>query len=218
MRLLIVEDDGLLGTGLHASLTRTGFDVTLVNTGQAALTALANDPFVAMVLDIGLPDMNGMEVLRRIRSDGNLLPVLVLTALDSTDDKVASLNGGADDFLVKTSALEELVARLHALIRRSRRSGKYRSGGLVLDMDSHTVTKDGMPVELSKREFDVLRVFLANAGAVVTREQIELAIYGKERHRDSNSIEVHIHNLRNKLGAGALKTIRGIGYAFASVK
>jgi DNA-binding response OmpR family regulator len=217
MRLLICEDDGLLGTGLQASLSRIGFDVTLVNNGLAALNALANESFVAMVLDIGLPDINGLEVLKRLRAAGNQLPVLVLTALDSTPDKVLSLNGGADDFLVKTSALEELVARLRALIRRSRRSEKYAARGLVLDIDSHTVTKDEAPVDLSKREFDVLRLLLENSGTVVTREQIELALYGRPSHRDSNAIDVHIHNLRNKIGADALKTIRGIGYTIALV-
>lgn len=217
MRLLIVEDDGLLGTGLHASLSRSGFDVSLVTSGQAALNALANDSFVAMVLDIGLPDINGMEILRELRANGNHLPVLVLTALDSTPDKVSSLNSGADDFLVKSTSLEELVARLRALIRRSQRSEKYTARGLILDVDSHTVTKSGVPVDLSKREFVVLRVFLENSGRVVTREQIELALYGRHRERDSNSIEVHIHNLRNKIGADLLTTIRGIGYTIAAV-
>ncbi len=216
MRLLIVEDDGLLGAGLRASLAKSGFDVTWVTSGQAALSALASETFLAMVLDIGLPDISGLEVLQRLRADRNDLPVLMLTALDSTPDKVRSLNGGADDFLVKTSDLEELVARLRALIRRSGRSGKYVAGGLTVDIDNRAVTKKGMPIELSKREFDVLRVFMENSGRVVTRAQLERVLYGRDHQVESNSIEVHIHNLRNKIGVDTLKTIRGIGYTIAT--
>jgi DNA-binding response OmpR family regulator len=140
----------------------------------------------------------------------------MLTSLDSTPDKVRSLNGGADDFLVKTSDLEELVARLRALIRRSGRSGKYVAAGLTVDVDNRTVTQKGIPIELSKREFDVLRVFVENSGRVVTRAQLERVLYGRDHQVESNSIEVHIHNLRNKIGVDTLKTIRGIGYTIAT--
>jgi two-component system OmpR family response regulator/two-component system response regulator QseB len=217
MRLLIVEDDALLGAGLRSSLGKAGFDVTWVKDGQSALSALTAGSFLAMVLDMGLPDINGLEVLHRLRASGNNLPVLMLTARDTTHDKVTSLDDGADDFLVKTTDMEELIARLRALIRRSGRGGKYTAGGLTIDVDAHTVTRQGQPVALSKREFDILRVLMEGAGRVLTRSQLEQSLYGRGHQMESNSLEVHIHNLRNKIGAEALQTIRGIGYTIAKI-
>ena len=213
MQLLIVEDDALLGSGLQASLGKAGFSASWVRTGQAALDALAHKSFAAMVLDIGLPDMSGLEVLHKLRSSDNNMPVLMLTARDATSDKVTSLDTGADDFLVKTTDIEELIARLRALIRRSGRGGQYSVSGLVLDVQGHKVSLQGVPVDLSKREFDVLRVLMEGAGRVVTRSQLEQALFGGDRHIDSNALEVHIHNLRSKIGAHTLKTVRGVGYA-----
>jgi DNA-binding response OmpR family regulator len=216
MRLLIVEDDALLGAGLRAALGKSGFLVTWIKDGKAALDVLAAEDFVAVVLDIGLPGLGGLEVLRQLRACGNPTPVLILTAHDTTRDKVQSLDHGADDFLAKTADMEELVARLRALIRRSGRGGgSLTSGGLCLDLDKHTVTLNGQIINVSKREFGVLRALMESAGRVLTRTQLEQSLYGWSRNVDSNAVEVHIHNLRLKLGASTLKTVRGIGYTIA---
>jgi DNA-binding response OmpR family regulator len=216
MRLLIVEDDALLGAGLRAALGKWGFKVTWVRHGAAAFEVLANEEFVAMVLDIGLPDMSGLELLRRLRAGGNTLPVMVLTARDTTRDKVTSFDYGADDYLVKTTDMEELVARLRALVRRSGRGGGLLSvGELTLDLDARLLTRNGEAVNVSKREFDVLRALMEGAGRVLTRAQLEQSLYGWNRNVESNAIEVHIHNLRLKIGATTLKTVRGVGYTIA---
>jgi two-component system OmpR family response regulator/two-component system response regulator QseB len=216
MRLLIVEDDALLGAGLRASLSKSGFEIHWVRYGQAALDALTTEQFLAMVLDIGLPDMSGMDVLQKLRASGNNMPVLMLTARDATRDKVASLDNGADDFLVKTTDMEELIARLRALIRRSGRSGKYNAGDLTLDIDAHIVTQKGSLIDLSRREFDILRVLMESAGRVVTRNLLEQTLFGSDRQVDSNALEVHVHNLRLKIGSKTLKTVRGVGYTITA--
>jgi DNA-binding response OmpR family regulator len=216
MRLLIVEDDSLLGGGLRAALGKAGFSVTWVRDGKAALDLLPAQEFAAMVLDIGLPGVSGLDVLRQLRCAGNALPVLMLTARDTTRDKVLSLESGADDYLLKTADLEELIARLRALIRRSGRAvGSLSVGDLTLDLDAHTVSMAGEPVSVSKREFDVLRALMEGAGRVLTRGQLEQSLYGLNRQVDSNAVEVHIHNLRVKLGATVLKTVRGVGYTIS---
>ena len=216
MRLLIAEDDALLGAGLRAALGKWGFTVTWVRHGGAALDVLESEQFLAMVLDIGLPDMSGLDVLRKVRATGNKLPILILTARDTTHDKVTSLDCGADDYLVKTTDMEELVARLRALIRRSGRGGGMLSvGALSVDLDSRAVTLSGETINVSKREFEVLRVLMEGAGRVLTRAQLEQSLYGWNRSVDSNAVEVHIHNLRSKIGASILKTVRGVGYTIA---
>jgi DNA-binding response OmpR family regulator len=216
MRLLIAEDDALLGAGLRAALGKWGFTVTWVRHGGAALDVIETEQFLAMVLDIGLPDISGLDVLRRVRATGNKLPILILTARDTTHDKVTSLDCGADDYLVKTTDMEELVARLRALIRRSGRGGGMLSvGALSVDLDSRAVTLSGEAVNVSKREFEVLRVLMEGAGRVLTRSQLEQSLYGWNRSVDSNAVEVHIHNLRSKIGANILKTVRGVGYTIA---
>ena len=216
MRLLIAEDDALLGAGLRAALGKWGFTVTWVRHGGAALDVLESEQFLAMVLDIGLPDISGLDVLRKVRATGNKLPILILTARDTTHDKVTSLDCGADDYLVKTTDMEELVARLRALIRRSGRGGGMLSvGALSVDLDSRAVTLSGEAANVSKREFEVLRVLMEGAGRVLTRSQLEQSLYGWNRSVDSNAVEVHIHNLRSKIGANILKTVRGVGYTIA---
>jgi DNA-binding response OmpR family regulator len=216
MRILIAEDDALLGAGLRAALGKWGFTVTWVRHGGAALDVLETEQFLAMVLDIGLPDISGLDVLRKVRATGNKLPILILTARDTTHDKVTSLDCGADDYLVKTTDMEELVARLRALIRRSGRGGGMLSvGALSVDLDSRAVTLSGEAVNVSKREFEVLRVLMEGAGRVLTRSQLEQSLYGWNRSVDSNAVEVHIHNLRSKIGANILKTVRGVGYTIA---
>lgn len=214
MRLLIAEDDMLLGEGLRAALGKAGFTVTWVRDGRATLGALDSDDFVALVLDIGLPGMNGLEVLKTLRRNEKSLPVLMLTASDTTRDKVTSLDGGADDYLVKTVDMEELIARLRALIRRSGLSGNnsLRVGELLIDIASHSVKKSGLEIKLSPREFGILRVLMEGPGRIYTKAQLEKAMYGWETHVDSNTIEVHIHHLRAKLGADTIHTVRGVGY------
>jgi DNA-binding response OmpR family regulator len=155
-----------------------------------------------------------MEVLRRLRERGARLPVLILTARDATGDKVAGLDAGADDYLVKPVDLDELSARIRALARRAagRALPQLRHGDLVLDAAARRVCRDGKPVELSAREFDLLQILLDNAGRVMTRTQLEGALYGWRDEPDSNALEVHIHHLRRKLGADFIKTLRGVGY------
>lgn len=216
MRLLIAEDDALLGAGLRAALGKWGFVVTWVRHGRAVLDVLRTEPFLALVLDLGLPDISGVDVLRKLRAQGHKLPVLVLTARDSTQDKVSCLDLGADDYLVKTTDMEELVARLRALIRRSGgAAGSLSIGDLTLNMESRALTLSGQLVSLSKREFELLRMLMEGAGRVFTRTQIEQSLYGWDRTVDSNTVEVHIHNLRQKIGAKKLQTVRGVGYTIA---
>jgi DNA-binding response OmpR family regulator len=192
---------------------KAGFSVTWVKDGKAALDAIESELFAAMVLDIGLPVMSGTEVVRVLRAQNNSIPILILTATDSTRDKVMGLECGADDFLGKTAEMEELVARIRALIRRAgRSSGALRVGGLRMDLDAHTVTHQGAPVKVTNREFGVLRMLMEGAGRVLTRAQLEAALYGWKDAVDSNAVEVHIHNLRAKLGADTLQTVRGVGY------
>jgi DNA-binding response OmpR family regulator len=212
MRILIVEGNALMGTGLQSALLASGFDVAWVKDGESALTSLARETFLAMVLDLGLPGMSGMELLQHVRASGKKIPVLILTARDSTQDKVIALNGGADDFLSKNTDIEELVARLHALIRRSVPDGTCICDDLTLNLIARTASHKGDLLNLSKREFDLLRVLVANAGEIVTRRLLEQAAYGMDRHVESNTIEVHIHNLRAKVPFLTLKTIRGVGY------
>jgi two-component system OmpR family response regulator/two-component system response regulator QseB len=212
MRILIVEDNALVGTGLQSALNTSGFDVAWVKDGQSALNSLAQETFLAMVLDLGLPDMRGMQVLQAVRTARTKLPILILTARESTQDKVDAFNAGADDYLTKTTDIEELVARLRSLIRRSGQDGKYSVFDLTLDLDARTVCQKGEPLNLSKREFEILSLLMVNAGKVVTRKQLEQAMYGVDRLAASNSIEVHIHNLRAKVTGLPLKSIRGVGY------
>ncbi len=216
MKLLLIEDDPLLGDGLRAALSKAGFAVVWVRDGKTALNTLESGEFAVAVLDIGLPGMSGMDVLRDMRTTGNALPVLILTARDTTREKVLGFDRGADDYLVKTADMEELVARLRALIRRSGRgAGSLGVGDLTLDLVGRTVTKNGATVAVSSREFAVLRALMEGAGRVLTRSQLETSLYGWGRNVDSNAVEVHIHNLRLKLGADAIKTVRGIGYTLA---
>jgi two-component system OmpR family response regulator/two-component system response regulator QseB len=216
MRLLMVEDDALLGGALRAALGKSGFTVTWVKDGHGVSDLLQGADFDAMVLDIGLPGSNGVEVLRRLRANGHTLPVMMLTARDATRDKVSSLDSGADDYLVKTADMEELTARLRALIRRAGRgSGQLRVGELRLDLDTRTVTRNGEVISVSRREFELLRALMDGAGRVLTRGQLEQCLYGWTRTVDSNAIEVHIHNLRLKLGPTLLRTVRGVGYSIA---
>lgn len=214
MRLLLVEDDPHLGDGLTVGLRQAGFAVDWVKDGLAAEHALASEPFDLVVLDLGLPRLPGMEVLQRLRRRGQEMPVLILTAQDAVCDKIAGLDAGADDYLVKPIDLDELAARIRALVRRAagRASPVLCHGALVLDPAARSASLDSQPLDLSAREFDLLQTLVENAGRVMTRAQLESSLYGWRDEPDSNVLEVHIHHLRRKLGADFIRTLRGVGY------
>ncbi|MGC4076944.1 MAG: winged helix-turn-helix domain-containing protein [Rubrivivax sp.] len=214
MRILLVEDDPLLGDGLRAGLTQAGFQVDWVRDGEAASRELRSAVHTAAVLDLGLPRKDGLEVLAETRAAGVRLPVLVLTARDAVSDRVIGLDGGADDYVVKPVDLDELAARLRALIRRAHGQTQdlLAAGEVVLDPAARTVTRAGEPVVLSQREFDLLHALMLNAGRVLTREQLEQHLYRWGREVESNAVEVHVHHLRRKLGAELVQTVRGVGY------
>ena len=214
MRILLVEDDELLGDGLAAGLRHCGYNVDWLRDGEQARSALATEDYAALVLDLGLPRLDGMSLLRGLRAAGNAIPVLILTARDSTWDKVGGLDGGADDYLVKPVDLDELAARLRALTRRA--SGQstplLQAREVELDPAARRVRLRGEPVELSAREFAILEQLMRNAGRMISRAQLESALYGWGEGVESNAVEVHIHHLRRKLGADLIRTVRGVGY------
>jgi two-component system response regulator QseB len=214
MRILLVEDDLLLGDGLAAGLRQTGAAVDWLRDGESANAALKSESFDVVVLDLGLPKLSGMDVLRKLRQRGAATPVLILTARDATADKVAGLDCGADDYLVKPIDLDELAARVRALTRRSagRAAPLIEHGSLRIDPAAHKVTVDGETVELSAREFALLLALIENAGRVMARDQLQSHVYGWTDEPDSNAVEVHIHHLRRKLGGSLIKTLRGVGY------
>lgn len=214
MRILLVEDDVLLGEALRSGLRQAGFATDWVTDGPAADAALASDSFSAVVLDLGLPGLDGMTLLRRVRTRGDGTPVLVLTARDALDDRVDGLDAGADDYVTKPVAIAELAARLRALVRRGSgvASSRVRVGDIVLDSALWKVTAGGQVIDLSPREFAVLQALMLAAGRVLTREQLESALYEWDRSPASNAIEVHVHYLRRKLGTDAIRTVRGVGY------
>jgi len=212
--VLLVEDDPLLGDGLRAGLGQAGFAVDWVRTGSDAVHALDAEAVAAVVLDLGLPDLSGFEVLRRLRARGNKVPVLILTARDAVGDRVKGLDGGADDYVVKPVDLAELAARLRALIRRAggEAAPALRRGELELDAAAHRVVFRGQPVELSAREFALLHELMRSGGRVLSREQLEERLYSWGHEIESNAVEVHVHHLRRKLAPGVIRTIRGVGY------
>lgn len=215
MRILLVEDDKLLGDGLRAGLRQRGFQVDWVRDGAAAERELRGQPYAAAVLDLGLPFKDGIDVLSEVRAAGVTLPVLVLTARDAVPDRIRGLDVGADDYVIKPVDLDELAARLRALVRRAHGQPQelLQAGEVVLDPARRTVHVAGQPVALPAREFDVLHALMLAAGRVLSRDQIEQQIYGWGQEVESNAIDVHIHHLRSKLGSGLIQTVRGVGYA-----
>ena len=214
MRVLLVEDDELLGDGLRAGLEQAGYTVDWVTDGQSAESALTDNEFDLVVLDINLPKLSGLDVLRNLRKRGESTPVLLLTAKDSIPDRVKGLDSGADDYLVKPVDLDELCARLRVLQRRQsgRSDPVIQHGSITLDPAAHRVTADNKPINLSMREFVLLQHLMENIGRVIPRARLEQKLYGWEGEVESNSLEVFIHHLRKKLGSKLIRTVRGVGY------
>ncbi|KVW96226.1 response regulator [Thiobacillus denitrificans] len=214
MRILLVEDDRMLGDGLKAGLTQAGYAVDWLRDGEAAVAALSTETFAAVVLDLGLPKRDGLSVLQWLRGRHDATPVLILTARDQLEDRVRGLDLGADDYVLKPFDLDEIAARLRALVRRAhgRPEPLLTLGGIELNPAAHTVTRAGEPVELTPREFELLHVLLQNPGRVLTRRTLEEQLYTWNDAVDSNALEVHIHHLRRKLGNTLIRTVRGVGY------
>jgi two-component system response regulator QseB len=214
MRILLAEDDELLGSGLRAGLSQRGFQVDWVRDGQFAERELLSEQHQAAILDIGLPRQDGLAVLKTVRARGVDTPVLVLTARDAVAHRIEGLNLGADDYVVKPVDLDELAARLHALVRRAhgKTQARMQLRDVVMDPSARKVSRGGEDISLSTREFDLLQALLLNAGRVLSREQLEQHLYSWGYEVESNTIEVHIHHLRRKMGAGLIDTVRGVGY------
>ncbi|MDH5571803.1 MAG: response regulator transcription factor [Gammaproteobacteria bacterium] len=214
MRLLLVEDDELLGDGLKVGLKQAGYAVEWLKDGTLANHALKTEHFDLIILDIGLPGMSGIAVLTALRKRGNSTPVLILTAYDSVNNRVDGLDAGADDYLVKPFDLDELLARLRALVRRStgRASNLIEYNDIILDPQRHRVTKNDQEINLSQSEYQILYYLLSHTGKVVTRQKLEEIIHGWDSDSEGNSLEVFIHHLRKKLDRDLVRTIRGVGY------
>jgi two-component system response regulator QseB len=217
MRLLLVEDDTMIGEAVAAGLKRDGFAVDWVRDGKAADHALKVETFDLLLLDLGLPHLSGLDVLKALRARGQSLPVLILTARDAVTDKVQGLDAGADDYVVKPFDLTELSARIRALLRRQagRAEPVIEHGGVSLNPVTHQVLHDGKEIALSSREFALLEALLDRPGAILSRSQLEQRLYGWGEEVESNAVEVHIHSLRKKLGADYIRNVRGVGYRVA---
>ena len=220
MRILLVEDDLMLGETLKSALEPQGYTVDWLRDGVQALHAIADQHIDLVILDLGLPKLDGMSVLTTVRRKGITTPILILTARDTIGDKVNGLDAGADDYLLKPFDLAELNARLRALTRRAsgRASSRICYGEVTLEPESQSVSYQGQAVHLHRREFMLLHELLENTGKVLTRQQLEQSLYGWGEDIDSNALEVHIHHLRKKLYPELIKTIRGVGYMIEKAK
>ena len=214
MQILLVEDDVSLADGLQTALRREGFTVNVVATGAAALSTFSADKPELVILDLGLPDMDGLKVLEKLRVGDKQLPVLILTARDTIEDKVSGLDLGADDYLVKPFEMPELLARLRVLERRttSALTSRIAIGPVVLDTLAQKASVDGVDLELPRREYMLLKALMENPGRILSRDTLEKRLYGWGEELASNSIEVHIHHLRKKIRTDLIKTVRGVGY------
>ena len=214
MRILLVEDDELLGSGLSDALDRAHYAHEWVRDGNGALRLATDSRFDLIILDLGLPGLDGIELLEQLRRRADTTPVLILSARDAARDRVLGLNAGADDYLVKPFDLDELFARLHAIERRRRglSTNRVQHGKLLLDIGAMMVFYAGVPIELQRREFMLLKKLLENPNQVHSRGQLEQSIYGWEGDVESNTIDVHVHHLRRKLHPDVVKTVRGVGY------
>ena len=219
MRILLVEDDAMIGKTLRQALQQDGYAVDWVTDGQAARLALdtADDVYALVLLDLGLPKKSGLELLKEIRRGGNKVRVLIVTARDAVADRVAGLDAGGDDYLTKPFSLDELLARMRALLRRdvAREDNVLRHRSLALDTAARSLTQAGRSIDLSAREFALLAALLERPGAALSKAQLEERIYRWGEEVESNAVEVHVHHLRKKLGADTIRTIRGVGYALA---
>lgn len=214
MRILLVEDDDMLGESLKKALERHAYGVDWVQDGESAAMLLYDSPFVAVVLDVNLPKKSGLEVLKELRARKNMTPVLLLTARDLPQQKVEGLDTGADDYLVKPFDLDELMARLRALVRRSagRAETLLRCGNVELEPAASVVRKGSKPVTMTSKEFRTLKLLMERAGKFVTKSDIEYLLYSADDAAESNTVEVAIYNLRKKLGSEFIQTVRGVGY------
>lgn len=218
MRLLVAEDDSMLSAGLSRALKRSGYTVDLARNGEEAVAATRAQSYALILLDLGLPGMDGISALRAIRSHRDATPVIILTASDRPDQKVEGLDAGADDYVAKPFDLEELLARIRAQIRsRERRTSDHLVAGDVrLDLAGRTVTREGVAVAVTAKEFRVLAELMRRAGAFVSKDELESALYDGEAGVESNTIEVTIYGLRRKLGNDLILTARGLGYTIAA--
>ena len=214
MKLLLAEDDPMIGASVVQGLRMAGLAVDWVKDGRAAELALMDGTYAVLLLDLGLPRQDGLTVLKNLRRNQDQIPVLIITARDAVSDRVAGLNLGADDYLTKPFDLDELIARVHALVRRfqGRTLPEMNLAGLSLNPVTRLVKLDGLPLNLSQREFTLLQALMESPGAVLSREQLEERLYGWGEEVASNTIEVYIHNLRRKLGATWVRNVRGVGY------
>lgn len=217
MRILLVEDDQQLSRGLERALQSEGYVIDAVNTGEAALFLIKEFTPDVVVLDVGLPDIDGFTVLEKLRKKFPRLPVLILTARDSVDDKVAGLDRGADDYLTKPFDMAEFIARLRVFGRRAATSHSncVTIGDVTLDNAAHIVSKSDAQQELSRKEYTLLKALMENAGKVLSKQQLESKLYSWGEDVSSNTVEVHIHHLRKKLGKDFIRTIRGVGYTIS---
>lgn len=220
MRVLLVEDDELLGNGVRTGLMQEGYAVDWLKDGEQANLAVQTETFDVIMLDIGLPRCSGLEILKILRAHGVTTPVMMLTANGSIDTCVRHLDKGADDYLVKPFELGEVYARLRALLRRA--SGRTEPvlvcGDIIIDLAAHSVTKNNQRIAITLKEFSLLHKLFESTGRVLSKEQLNQTLYSWENDIESNAIEVHIHNLRKKLGSNLIRTIRGIGYMVDKVE
>ncbi|MGO9934401.1 MAG: response regulator [Steroidobacteraceae bacterium] len=214
MRVLLVEDDGMIAQGLQTALRQAGFAVDLMRDGAAAAAALKTSTFDVVLLDLGLPQRDGIDVLRELRKRGDATPVIILTARDEIQHRIAGLDAGADDYIVKPFDLDEVMARIRSVLRRAggRGDSSIQHGDLRMDLVSRTIQRNGVPVSLSAHEFAVLEALLQRPGAVLSRTQLEDRLYGWDEQIGSNAVEVYVHGLRRKLGTDVIRTLRGVGY------
>src|SRR6202035_3935 len=214
MRVLLVEDDAMIAQGLQTALREGGFAVDWMRDGRSAAAALQASVFDVVLLDLGLPHRDGLDVLRELRRRGDATPVIILTARDEVQQRIAGLDAGADDYIVKPFDLDEVMARMRSVLRRAAGRGDpvIKRGDLRLDPVSHTVERNGVPVSLSAHEFSVLEALLQRPGSVLSRSQLEDRLYGWDDQIGSNAVEVYVHGVRRKLGNDAIRTLRGVGY------
>jgi two-component system response regulator QseB len=214
VRVLVIEDDRMIARGLDRALRQEGHSVDGVTDGQSAAAALRTSTFDLVLLDLGLPLKEGLEVLRELRGRGDSTPVIIVTARDDVESRIAGLDAGADDYIVKPFDLDEVAARMRSVLRRAagRAEPCIRHRGLTLDPSTHAVERDGEPVVLSAHEFSVLEALLQRPGSVLSRAQLEERLYGWGESVESNAVEVYVHGLRRKLGSDVIRTLRGVGY------